>query len=200
MVPTLAPLSRPIQGWLHMKTQYYTATSLDGFIADENHSLDWLFDAAEGAGSSYEAFIADVGAVAMGSTTYAWVVSALRAESSDGSVSWPYQDGTWVFSSRPQEPLPGADVRFVSGDVRPVHAAMVEAAGGKNIWIAGGGDLVGQFHDAGLLDEIIVQIAPVTLGVGAPLLPRRIAIPGMTPTAVERYGRMVEVRYDVPKG
>jgi dihydrofolate reductase len=53
---------------------------------------------------------------------------------------------------------------------------MVEAAGRRNVWIVGGGDLAGQFGDAGLLDEVIVSIAPVTLGAGAPLLPRRIEL------------------------
>ena len=51
---------------------------------------------------------------------------------------------------------------------------MTRAAGDRNIWIVGGGDLAGQFADAGLLDEVIVSIAPVTLGAGAPLLPRRL--------------------------
>ena len=53
---------------------------------------------------------------------------------------------------------------------------MAEAAGARNIWIVGGGDLAGQFADEGLLDEVIVSIAPVTLGGGAPLLPRRIEL------------------------
>jgi dihydrofolate reductase len=53
---------------------------------------------------------------------------------------------------------------------------MVAAAGGKNLWIVGGGDLAGQFADAGLLDEVIVYIAPVTLGSGAPLLSRRVEL------------------------
>ena len=48
--------------------------------------------------------------------------------------------------------------------------------GDRNVWIVGGGDLAGQFADAGLLDEVIVSLAPVTLGGGAPLLPRRIEL------------------------
>ncbi len=51
---------------------------------------------------------------------------------------------------------------------------MTAAADGKDLWVVGGGDLVGQFADAGLLDEVIVYIAPVTLGGGAPLLPRKL--------------------------
>src|SRR5712671_5357179 len=82
-------------------TQYYTATSLDGFIADPDNSLDWLF---------------------------------ARAREADGPMN--YDGGS-----------------------------------------SAGGDLAGQFADAGLLDEVIVMIAPVTLGGGgAPLLPRRIEL------------------------
>jgi dihydrofolate reductase len=53
-------------------TQYYTATALDGFIADPDNSLDWLFRRAREADGplNYGDFIADVGALAMGSTTY----------------------------------------------------------------------------------------------------------------------------------
>ena len=53
---------------------------------------------------------------------------------------------------------------------------MVEAAGDRNVWVVGGGDLAGQFADHGLLDELLVMIAPVTLGAGRPLLPRRIEL------------------------
>ena len=88
-----------------------------------------------------------------------------------------------MFSHRDLPPVPGAAIQFVRGDVRPVHAAMVAAAGGKNVWLTGGGDLVGQFHDAGLLDEIIVQVGSVTLGSGRPLLPRRIVSPPLELTA-----------------
>jgi dihydrofolate reductase len=70
--------------------------------------------------------------------------------------------------------VPGADISFVQGDVAPVHEEMTRAAAGRNIWLVGGGDLVGQFADQGLLDEILVSVAPVTLGSGAPLLPRRL--------------------------
>src|SRR5690606_20091804 len=113
---------------------------------------------------------------------------------------WPYEQPTWVFTSRSLPTVPGADVRFVRGDVRPVHREMVEAAGGRNVWIVGGGDLAGQFYDHGLLDELIVQIAPVTLGSGAPLLPRAISTPPLRLVSFASYGEtFVEVRYEVPR-
>lgn len=179
-----------------MKTQYYGASTLDGFIADENHSLDWLMQMGDPVETSYPEFIRDVGALAMGAHTYEWVVRYLSQ--GDTPQPWTYEQPTWVFTHRDLPVHPGADVRFVRGDVRPVHAEMAEAADGKNVWVVGGGELAGQFHDAGLLDELIIQIVPVTLGRGAPLLPRRIAIPPLQLTDVRQYGAMVEVRYTVP--
>lgn len=190
----------PFSKTRHSKTQYYTAASLDGFIATEDHSLEWLFQLGDPEETSYPEFIAGVGALAMGSGTYEWLLRNGLRLGSESPEPWPYAQPTWVFSSRSLPPVPGADLRFVSGDVRPVHAAMLGAAAGKNLWLVGGGDLVGQFHDAGLLDEILVQIGSVTLGSGRPLLPRRIAFPPLRLTAVRRFGRhFVELRYDVSK-
>ncbi len=171
-----------------MLTQYYTATSIDGFIADANHSLEWLFtvDDAPGMAEEYPRFIADVGALAMGSSTYEWI--ARHTGFLDDPSRWEYTQPTWVFSSRELPRPDGPDLRFVSGDVAPVHAEMVEAAAGKNVWVVGGGDLVGQFHDAGLLDEIVLSVASVFLGSGAPLLPRRILSAELALVEARAYG------------
>jgi dihydrofolate reductase len=185
-----------------MKTQYYTATSLDGFIATEDHSLEWLFPLGDINDTSYPAFIAEVGALAMGASTYEWMLRHVVRPDAANPGAWPYAQPTWVFSHRPHAAVAGADIRFVDGDVRPVHAQMrAAAAGGRNLWLVGGGDLVGQFHDAGLLDELVVQVGSVTLGAGRPLLPRRITSPALTLTSVQRFGPgFAELRYDVPRG
>jgi dihydrofolate reductase len=183
-----------------MKTIYYTASSLDGFIADSQNSLDWLFQFGEEAGESYAQFITEVGAIAMGSTTYEWILKHQIDGSADPARSWPYAQPAWVFSSRILPIIEGANIQFVKGDVLPVHQAMVQAAGNKNIWIVGGGDLAGQFYDRGLLDEIIVSIASVTLGSGAPLLPRAIAKPPLKLLSATTYGTdFVELCYQVPR-
>ncbi len=159
-------------------TQYYTATTLDGFIADPDHSLEWLFtrDQDRAGLLNYGEFIAGVGALAMGRTTYEWILEHEFAGKDPAEWTWPYDIPCWVFTHRELTVVPGAPIEFASGDVAPVHAEMVDAAGGRNVWIVGGGDLAGQFADAGLLDEIIVYIAPVTLGAGAPLLSRRVEL------------------------
>lgn len=183
-----------------MKTQYYTAASLDGFIADADNSLDWLFQFTVSADETYLRFLKDVGAIAMGSTTYEWIYEQHIRDGAPQPQKWMYQQPTWVFSSRELPRIQNADVRFVSGDVRPVHEEMRAAARDKNIWLMGGGDLVGQFFDHKLLDEIIVSIASVTLGGGAPLLPRKITAPPLKLREAKTYGTdFVELRYEVSR-
>jgi dihydrofolate reductase len=159
-------------------TQYYTATTLDGFIADPDNSLDWLFtrNREVDGPQNYGDFIAGVGAMAMGSTTYEWILDHELRDKDPGEWKWPYDVPCWVFTHRQLQVVPDSPVEFTSGAVQAVHEEMLRAAAGRNVWIVGGGDLAGQFADAGLLDEIIVSIAPVTLGGGAPLLPRRLEL------------------------
>jgi dihydrofolate reductase len=183
-----------------MKTQYYTASSLDGFIATTSHSLEWLFPLGDINDTGYPEFIAQVGALAMGASTYEWMLRHVVRPGSPSPGAWPYTQPTWVFSHRALPQVPGADIRLVQGAVQPVHAQMVLAAAGRNLWLVGGGDLVGQFHDAGLLDELIVQVASVTLGSGQPLLPRAITRPPLQLTAARAIGSgFAELRYDVPR-
>ena len=166
-------------------TQYYTATTLDGFIADPDNSLDWLFTRRREPDGplNYGEFIAGVGALAMGATSYEWIVAHVFAGKDPADWEWPYDVPCWVFTHRQLPLVPDAQIQFTSAEVAVVHEAMTGAAGDRNIWIVGGGDLAGQFADAGLLDEVTVQIAPVTLGGGAPLLPRRIEL------SLEELGR-----------
>jgi dihydrofolate reductase len=152
-------------------TTYYTATTLDGYIADDHDKLDWLFvqDQDEQGPLNYDEFIKDIGSMVMGATTYQWLLDHL-AETGE---SWPYAMPTWVVTHRELPGIDGADVRFAQGDVGPLHDELVRAADGKDVWVVGGGDLAGQFAEAGRLDQLICYIAPVTLGAGRPLFPRR---------------------------
>jgi dihydrofolate reductase len=114
--------------------------------------------------------------MAMGSTTYEWILDHEFADKAPAERKWPYDIPCWVFTHRQLPVVPCSGIEFTSADVATVHEEMVGTAGDRNVWIVGGGDLAGQFADAGLLDEVIVSIAPVTLGAGAPLLPRRVEL------------------------
>ncbi|KRB77960.1 deaminase [Nocardioides sp. Root190] len=174
------------------RTVYYTATTLDGFIADPDDSLDWLMRQAQedGGAQNYESFIKGVGAVVMGSTTYEWVLAHLEKS----GEAWFYSQPSWVMTTRELPVLEGADVRFASGSVADVYDDLRTAAGDLDIWVVGGGDLAGQFADAGHLDEIVVSIAPVALGAGRPILPRRLEL-RLVETA--QNGAFVTARYEV---
>lgn len=182
-----------------MATIYYTATSLDGFLATEDDSIDWLFPLGDVANTSYTDFIASVGALCMGAATYEWMRRHGDAVTAEVGAPWPYAQPAWVFTHRALPRItPDAQIQFVHGDVRPVHEQMVRAAAGRHVWIVGGGDLAAQFFDAGLLDEVIVQVGSVTLGSGKPLFPRRATSPAWQLQSVRQVGTgLAELHYRI---
>ncbi|WP_291277821.1 dihydrofolate reductase family protein [Galactobacter sp.] len=153
-----------------MATYFYTASSLDGFIATTDHSLEWLFkqDFDWEATMPETQFMAGVGALVMGSSTYQWLLR--------NQESWEYTQPAWVFTHRDLDVLEAADVRFVQGDPADAFDRIAASADGKNVWVMGGGDLAAQFAEANLLDEGWIQIAPVMLGSGQPLFTRPLQL------------------------
>jgi dihydrofolate reductase len=172
------------------KVQYFTACTLDGYIADENNSLDWLYEVPHGEEDEYwDRWFPSVGGLVMGATTYEWMLEH------GGPDSWRryYEERPgWIFTHHDLT-RPGVELTFVQGDVRPVYEEIAEKLGDANLWLVGGGDLVGQFHDAGLLDEIILGMTPVTLGRGAPLLPRRITSKQLAFQRAELIGQRIRI-------
>jgi dihydrofolate reductase len=103
-----------------------------------------------------------------------------------------------VFTHRRLPGFAGADIRFTAADIDAVHGDMVRTAAGKHIWLVGGGDLVAQFVRRGLLDELLLGLAPVVLGGGTPLLPAAVSGP-LELTGVTRFPRgFIELRYTLP--
>jgi dihydrofolate reductase len=173
------------------KVQYFTACTLDGYIADENNSLDWLFEVPhEEEDRFWDEWFPSVGGLVMGATTYEWMLAHA------GPDPWRRYYGErpgWIFAHRELPSIPGVEIAFVQGDVRPVYEEIAKRLSGANLWLVGGGDLVGQFHDAGLLDEIILGMTPVTLGRGAPLLPRRITSKHLAFRSAELIGQRIRI-------
>ena len=184
-----------------MSIQYYLAQSLDGYLAETDGSLDWLTsyggeteaEVSSVTEGSYDRFFAGVGALVMGSGTYGYLLDA-------GLERWPYPEmPSWVFTSRELDvPWEGADIRPASGDVGPVAEDAKAAAGDRNVWLVGGGELASQFAEAGLLDELLVTIVPVVLGDGIPTFAHRHVEP-MKLTGTQAFASgMVELRYTLP--
>lgn len=177
---------------------YFTASTLDGFLADSEHSLDWLFAVDDSVTPDTADFGESVGAYVSGSSTYEWVLE--HEDLIEHPEKWAdfYGEKPWfVFTSR-QLPVPaGADVRFVSGDPAQQIEAIREAAGDLDIWLYGGGALVTQFFEAGLLARIEVSFTPVTLGAGAPLLPHRIESDRLKLISAKQFGQFAHLIYEV---
>ncbi len=184
-----------------MSVIYCTATSLDGYIADDRESLSWLFATPNHEGDpegrcgdseqlDFEAFIANVGALVMGRSTLEWLRRELTKDG--GEFVWPYAIPSWVVTHHEVE-VPGG-VHVFAGDVAELHPQLVEAAGGQDVWVVGGGDLAGQFADAGLLDTVWLHVCPVTLGTGKPLLPRRLRL---RREALARDGQFTALKFSV---
>jgi dihydrofolate reductase len=180
-----------------MTCVYYTAVSLDGFIAESDDALEWLTEYepvappanvdVEGPEfpASYEEFYGGVGAMVSGSVTYEWVLAHVN--------EWPYPGKPfWVLTSRELAvPFEDQDIRF-----NGTFEEMIASAGEGKLWVVGGGGVASQFAEAGLLDEVIVTVVPVALGAGKPLFDRRLPGPPMQLTGVfPRKSGMVELRY-----
>jgi dihydrofolate reductase len=185
------------------RTQYYCASSLDGYIAEADDTLDWLLgyegsyegeDAHPARG--YEEFYEGIGALVSGSVTYEFVLDHMG----EGG-EWPYAGKPcWVLSSR-DLPVPdghGVDVRIVDSPVTELHPEMIAAAGERDLWVIGGGNVASQFADAGLMDDVMVTVVPVVLGEGKPLFDHRLPGGPMQLTEVlPRESGMVELRFEI---
>ena len=148
------------------KMIYYVASTLDGFIADETHNLDWLmsFPLGEDA-TAYDDFYRSVGSVIMGAETFNWIV----ANSPDG---WPYEDVPAFVVTHQKLSVPeGQQITLVQGCANDIAATARAAAQGKDVWLVGGGKTAAYFADADELQRLFITQIPVIIGFGIPLLP-----------------------------
>lgn len=181
-----------------------TATTLNGFLADEHHSLDWLFSVEGGDAPTDELYPSEARVLVEGSHTYEWVLKHERLL--ENPARWDELYGakiTFVFTSRDLPVPEGADVRLLRGSVAEALPEIREAAAAANsaqVWVVGGGDLAGQFYDAGALDRVCVSVAPATLPAGAPLLPRRIDPARLRLENARAVGQFARLEYEVLRG
>ena len=101
-----------------MSTVYYTASSLDGYIVDENGSLEWLMsrDITQDGPFAIDPFMAEVGALVMGADTYEWIVKNQPGD-------WMYPQPSWVVTHRPEVVAAGHPVQTFAGDVAELQRA-----------------------------------------------------------------------------
>ena len=172
------------------RVQLYIAASLDGFIADVDGGIGWLtaFE-RPGEDHGFGAFMKGVGAMALGATTYEQLVA---------EHGWPHDDvPAWVFTRRDLHVPDGADVRLTAAPPADAVEEMRAAAGDRNVWLVGGGELVASFLDAGLVDDVLLFAVPVVLGAGVPLWRRAIPSPLRLVEATPYDTGLVGLRYEI---
>lgn len=172
------------------KAVLFIASSLDGYIAEKDESLEWLFK-VEGEGDNGIAeFYDTVDTVIMGKKTYDWIMNHNGKE-------FPYKDKEcYVFTRSAIEDT--EHVKFVNPDITH-FVNKLKSRQGKNIWIVGGGGLLHSFLQENALDEIIITVAPAILGQGIPLFKEGDYQSDLLLKGTRTFNQFVELHYEVKR-
>jgi dihydrofolate reductase len=139
------------------KTTLYIAMSLDGFISGENDNLDFLNPYhVEGEDYGYTAFVDSIQTVIVGRKTYE-VIQGM-------GVPYHSEKQVFVISKDPQT-SPHSNIHFFKGNVKEL-ITQLKSNSNHNIYCDGGSQLANNLIQEGLIDEIIVSVAPIYLNKG----------------------------------
>ncbi len=172
------------------KLMLFIATSLDGYIATKNDTLEWLFKVEGEGDNGYSAFYDTVDTVVMGNRTYDWIKGNMEGV-------FPYLDKKCYVFSRSAHGE-NEEVTFVQDDIVNFTNEL-KKQDGKNIWLVGGGDLLHSFIKGKLVDEFIITTAPVLIGNGIPLFKEHDFNLELSLKGVQQFNQFVELHYEVRK-
>lgn len=171
---------------MERKVIVFIATTLDGYIATEEDSLDWLFQVEGEGDNGYLEFYNTVDTVILGRRTYDWILEHEKE-------NFPYKDkNCFVFSRTPKDS--NQDVKYVQGGIVE-FVEELKASEGKNIWVVGGGSLLTHFIKENLIDEYIITMAPVLIGNGISLFNKQSTEIPLKLKSVRRFNQFVELHY-----
>ena len=170
----------------------HIATSADGFVARPDGNLDWLTERPAPKGFyGLPEFERSIDAKILGRKTFDRGLE-MGARFSQGAVHY-------VFSRRPPPASAPAGVQFVTESIS-AFAKRLRTQHGKNVWMMGGGDIIGSFLDEGAIDEFVITVVPVFIGEGIPLLAPRHRQVGLRLLGVQQFpDGVVQLHYDVQR-
>ena len=172
------------------KIVVFIASTLDGYIATKEDSLEWLFKVEGEGDNGYAEFYETVDTVVMGKRTYDWLMQQELEE-------FPYKNKEcYVFTRTPQQDT--VDVKFVNEEVIE-FVEKLQRQEGNNIWIVGGSELLIHFIKEKLVDEFIITLAPTILGEGIPLFKKGDYQLDLLFTGMRSFNQFVELRYEVKR-
>ena len=163
---------------------FYGCITLDGYLADKNHSLSWLHETGSPEETSYEDFYRKMDVAILGKRTFEEIARLENAAS-----FYPITEN-YVFTHAAS--LPQKGFIPVSGDVAEFVAGL---GPDKNIWVVGGNTVLAPLLDRDMVDYLIIQVAPVLLGEGIPLFTQKEGLRRFRLDEVKRYGQFAELVY-----
>ncbi|WP_409276116.1 dihydrofolate reductase family protein [Neobacillus sp. SCS-31] len=172
------------------KVVLFIASSLDGYIATKDESLEWLFKVEGEGDNGFSEFLDTVDTVLMGKKTYDWVMKQEIKE-------FPYKNKEcYVFTRSSYKDL--ENVKFVNNDINKFVNKLKNKVG-KNIWLVGGGELLNSFIQEDLVDEFIITIAPTIIGNGIPLFKEGNHQLDLSLKGTKKFNQFIELHYDVKR-
>ena len=171
------------------KISIYIATSIDGFIAREDDSLDWL-DCMGGDNEDYgfKNFLNSIDAVILGRKTYEVATTAY------GTPNWPYQGKKIVVLSNTLQTVI-TEAQLYSGNLITL-ASQLHSEGIRHAWIDGG-LTISQFLRLNMVDEMILSVIPILLGSGIPLFDIKKELPCRLMCAQSYLSGLVQIKYHI---
>lgn len=170
------------------KLVVFIASSLDGYIATKDDSIEWLFNVEGEGDNGFSEFYESVDTVLLGKRTFDWIMKQDTEE-------FPYKNKEcYVFTNSSIEDT--EDVKFINEDVTK-FVDKLKSQDGKNIWIVGGGELLHSFIKENLVDEFIITLAPTLLGNGIPLFREGDYQLDLSLKETRTFNQFVELHYAV---
>ena len=145
------------------KIKLYITASLDGYIARPDGDLDWLLEFPK-TDYGYKDFFGTVDTVIIGGRAYHEITCM--------DIIWQYKDKTtYVVTHHPL--IEKENINYITENV--IEAiSQLQNEGGKDIWLAGGGELISMLLNQDLIDEMIITYLPIILGNGIPLFKKSL--------------------------
>lgn len=167
-----------------MSVYFYGCITLDGYLADKNHNLDWLYQTGSIEETDYENFYKNMDVTVMGRRTFQTI------EQMENISSFYSTTENYVFTH--EERLPVEGFKAVRGNVVEFVKQIEQD---KNIWIVGGNTILAPLLDLDMVDILVIQIAPVLLGSGIPLFAQKEALKRFSLEEVKKYGQFAELKF-----
>src|SRR5262245_1139864 len=168
------------------------ATSADGYVARTDGNLDWLTNRPAPKGFyGLPEFERSIDAKILGRKTF--------DRSLEMGARFRAKDVHYVFSRRPPPASVPAGVQFVTEPI-DAFAQRLRTQAGKNVWMMGGGEVIGSFLDEDAIDEFIISVVPIFIGEGIPLLAPRHREVALGLLRVQQFpDGVVQLHYDVER-